>query len=481
MLRISFLMFFAMLFLASGVSAQGNGNGNGNRKAPIVTADAAFAIDDTWIVQTTQNVPTQGVRNLVHGHVNAKFRERYPGPAADGVTIDEDVIYNYESDALYGFTLTFAARSNKKGKIIPVNEKKIYHQLAVESLAEISGILNIEQDSRVEAWGHPFNAMAKPQKPVQPPPPTPGTNVPESPVVQTYSVGSTWGLDRIDSHSLTYDQKLAVPATGAGVTVYVVDTGIRTTHEQFQKATGGSRASWGWSAFGTTVEQTDGNGHGSHCAGTIGGKTTGVAREANVVAVQVLSASGSGSTSGCIAGVNWVANNAVKPAVGSMSLGGGLSSTFNTAVQNAVNVKGIPFAIAAGNDNADACRYSPASAPDAITVGATTNTDAIASYSNWGTCVDINAPGSSIYSAWKTSDTSYNTISGTSMATPHVAGVIALYLQLHPTATPAQVRKDLLCWATANKLTSIRTGTPNKLLYSKFGYQSPSTVTQCYV
>lgn len=469
-------MIFAMLFL-SGVTAQ-NGNGNGNGRAPIVTGDAAAAIDDTWIVQTTPNVPTEGVRGQIRSHVNSRFRERYPGPANDGVTIENDIIYNYESDAIYGFTVTFAARANKKGKIIPVSEKKLYHQLAVETLSEISGVVNIEQDQRVEAWGHPFNAMAKPVRPPPPPPPPPGTSLPESPVVQTYNVGSIWGLDRLDSRTKTFNQQLGVPATGAGVTVYVIDTGIRVTHEQFQKTVGGSRASWGWSAVGET---TDGNGHGTHCAGTIGGKSTGVAREANLVAVQVLSSSGSGSTSGCIAGVNWVANNAVKPAVASMSLGGSLSSTFNSAVQNAVNVKGIPFAIAAGNSDGDACKYSPASAPDAITVGATTNGDAIASYSNWGTCVDINAPGSSIYSSWIGSDSAYNTISGTSMATPHVAGVTALYMQLHPLALPAKVIKDLKCWATANALTNIKNGTPNKLLYSKVGYDSPSTVTQCYV
>jgi subtilisin family serine protease len=473
MQRIPILLIVALFFIGTVVAQ----NGSGNRHAPITTADPSAAIDDTWIVTTTQGVPTQGIRNQIHGHVNGRFREQYADAANDGVTIEDDILYNYESDALYGFTVAFSARTNKKGKILPLNEKRLYHQLAVQALSEIDGVLNIEQDQKVEAWGHPVDAMAKPSRP--PPPPPPGTDVPEPSITNTYSVGNIWGLDRIDSHNKVFDQTYTVPATGAGVTVYVIDTGIRLTHEQFQKATGGSRASWGYSAFGDTAVQTDGNGHGTHCSGTIGGKTTGVAREVNLVAVQVLSASGSGSTSGCIAGVNWVANNAIKPAVASMSLGGGLSSTFNNAVTNAVS-KGIPFAIAAGNDARDACSYSPASTPTAITVGSTTNGDAISSFSNYGTCVDINAPGSSIYSSWATSDTAYNTISGTSMATPHVAGVVALIKQLRPTSTPAEVVRDLTCFATYGKLTGIKTGTPNKLLYSKVGV-APTGVTQCYV
>lgn len=480
MLRFSFLFVFALFFL-SGVSAQ-NGNGNGH-KATIVTAPPSTAIDDTWMVTTTDGVPTQSVRDQIRNHVNGRLREKHPDAVADGVSIEESILHNWESAAIYGFTVSFAAQSNKKGKIIPAQEKKIYHQLAVESLSELDHVLNIEQDSRVEAWGHPENAMRKPTKPVPPPPPPPppptGTSYPEPPVTETYSVGSSWGLDRIDSRTKTYDQKLGVPSNGAGVTAYVIDTGVRTTHEQFQKVGGGSRASFGVTFTGAT-DHSDGNGHGTHCAGTIGGKTTGIAHGVNIVAVQVLTASGSGSTSGCISGVNWVALNAKKPAVASMSLGGGFSSTFNSAIQKAV-AAGIPFAIAAGNDAADACNYSPASAPDAITVGATTNGDAVSSFSNQGKCVDVFAPGSSIYSAWGTGDTLYNTISGTSMATPHVAGTIAVYLGVNPTATPAQVRQDLVCFASDGKLSLVTAGTLNKLLYTKIGFNTPTSVTKCYV
>jgi subtilisin family serine protease len=187
----------------------------------------------------------------------------------------------------------------------------------------------------------------------------------------------------------------------------------------------------------------------------------------------VLGCTGSGTNSGVIAGMDWVANNHVKPAVANMSLGGGASQATDDAVARMVNA-GVTVAVAAGNDNSNACNYSPARAASAITVGSTTNTDARSSFSNYGTCLDIFAPGSSITSAWYTSSTATNTISGTSMASPHVAGVAALYLASNPSATPAQVTTAIVNNATPNVVTSPGTGSPNRLLYSLFGSSTPT-------
>src|SRR5512133_1294148 len=271
---------------------------------------------------------------------------------------------------------------------------------------------------------------------------------------------ATWGLDRIDQRRLPLNNAYTYNFTGSGVTAYIIDTGIRISHTQF-----GGRAVYGYDFVDNDSTASDCNGHGTHVAGTIGGSTYGVAKAVRLVAVRVLNCSGSGTTSGVIAGINWVtSNHTTGKAVANMSLGGGASSSLDTAVNNSIN-DGIVYAIAAGNSNANACNYSPARVPNAITVGATTSSDARASYSNIGSCLDIFAPGSSITSAWNTSDTATNTISGTSMATPHVAGVAALYLQGH-SATPLQVRNAIVGAATQNVVTSAGTGSPNLLLYS---------------
>jgi subtilisin family serine protease len=273
---------------------------------------------------------------------------------------------------------------------------------------------------------------------------------------------ATWGLDRTDQRNLPLSNSYTYTATGSGVRAYIVDTGILTTHTQF-----GGRASFGYDAIGDGRNGVDCNGHGTHVAGTVGGSTYGIAKNVSLVAVRVLNCTGSGTNSGVIAGVNWVTNNAVKPAVANMSLGGGVSTALDNAVAASI-ASGVTYAVAAGNSNANACNSSPSRTPTAITVGATTSTDARASYSNYGTCLDIFGPGSSITSAWYTSTTATNTISGTSMATPHVAGVAALYLQGNPTASAATVRNAIVANGTTGKVTNPRTGSPNILLFSNY-------------
>ncbi|MEH0819758.1 MULTISPECIES: S8 family peptidase [unclassified Micromonospora] len=274
---------------------------------------------------------------------------------------------------------------------------------------------------------------------------------------QGTQTGATWGLDRIDQRNLPLNSTFTYPNTASNVRAYIIDTGIRTTHSDF-----GGRATWGTNTVDTN--NTDCNGHGTHVAGTVGGTKYGVAKSVRLVAVKVLNCSGSGTTAGVISGVNWVTSNAVKPAVANMSLGGGASTTLDNAVANSIN-SGITYALAAGNSSANACNSSPARVGAAITVGATTSTDARASYSNYGSCVDIFAPGSSITSAWRTSDTSTNTISGTSMASPHVAGAAALVLSANTSYTPAQVASYLTSNATTGKVTSPGSGSPNRLLF----------------
>jgi subtilisin family serine protease len=276
----------------------------------------------------------------------------------------------------------------------------------------------------------------------------------------TTQSNATWGIDRIDQRDLPRSGTYNYNWTGAGSRVYIIDTGIRTTHTQF-----GGRASVVFDALGGNGQ--DCNGHGTHVAGTVGGSTYGVAKGAMLRAVRVLDCNGSGSTSGVISGVDWVTANHISPAAANMSLGGGASTALDTAVQNSIN-SGVTYAIAAGNSNLDACTQSPARVGAAITVGSTTSTDARSSFSNFGTCVDIFAPGSSITSAWATSDTATNTISGTSMASPHVAGVAALYLQANPGASPATVRNAIVNAATTNHISNVGTGSPNRLLYSLF-------------
>ena len=302
---------------------------------------------------------------------------------------------------------------------------------AAEALRHNPNVAYVEQDGTVELYGGG----------TQPAPPAP------------------WGLDRIDQRALPLSLSYTWGTSGAGVSVYIIDTGIRTTHVDF-----GGRAVWDFNAVKGNDPDSDCIGHGTHVAGTVGGTTYGVAKGVSLHAVKVLDCTGSGRWSWVIAGIDWVTAHSAKPAVANMSLGGDYNQAANDAVAASV-ASGVVYAIAAGNSSTNACTFSPASEPTALTVGATTKLDALASYSNTGPCVDLFAPGTSILSDWHTSDTEAVYLSGTSMATPHVTGAAALYLENHPTASSTEVANYLLAAATRDRITSVGTGSPNLLLF----------------
>lgn len=277
---------------------------------------------------------------------------------------------------------------------------------------------------------------------------------------QTTQPNATWGLDRVDQRDLPLDGNYTYDTSASNVYTYIIDTGVRPSHNDF-----GNRVTSGYTSISDGRGSSDCNGHGTHVAGTVAGSTWGVAKSAIIVPVRVLDCQGSGTNSGVIAGMDWVAANHTKPAVANMSLGGGASTASDNAVTNMRNA-GVTVVVAAGNENQNACNVSPARSADAITVGSTTSNDSRSNFSNWGDCVDIFAPGSSITSAWHTSNSATNTISGTSMASPHVAGVAALYLADNPSASPAQVENAIYNTGTTGKISSLN-GSPNLLVYSR--------------
>ncbi len=284
-------------------------------------------------------------------------------------------------------------------------------------------------------------------------------------LVATQTNPPSWGLDRIDQRALPLDNSYTYNFDGTGVDVWIIDTGIRQTHVDF-----GGRASRDFDSVGDGQNGNDCNGHGTHVAGTAAGSSFGVAKNARIHAVRVLNCSGSGTWAGVIAGIDYVTQQApTHPlSVANMSLGGGANQSVDDALNNS-SAAGVVHVVAAGNSATDACTASPARAAQAYTVASSTISDARSSFSNFGTCVEIFGPGSSITSAWNTSDTATNTISGTSMASPHVAGVAALVRDEFPGFTVSQVKQEITARATCNKISSPGTGTPNKLVYSLSG------------
>lgn len=288
-----------------------------------------------------------------------------------------------------------------------------------------------------------------------------------------------YNLDRSDQRALPLSGDYSYPGNaGSGVHVYVIDTGLRSTHTDFAGRVGAGR-NFAPNSNGSLLcvllglgcpvpdpsNTSDCNGHGTHVSGTAAGTQYGISKQSLVHPVRVFSCSGSTATSTIIAGVDWVTANRQLPAVANLSLGGGASTTLDSAVSSLI-ASGVAVVVAAGNDNADACSSSPARVPAAITVGATTRTDARASYSNYGSCLDVFAPGDQIVSASYQNDTGSATLSGTSMASPLVAGVVARYLATTPGATPAQAASALIAAATPNVVTSPGTGSPNRLAYT---------------
>ena len=416
---------------------------SGSAPAPPTVANDMFS-DATIISGATGEVrdSTSGAKREsgepVHGDASGRASIWYQWTAPSSGTLRvssegsafDTLLAGYSGASINALTQLDANDDNGAGGLwsritIPVAQGTTY-RIAVDGWGGYSG-------ATVLSWA--MEAPAADPAPSPTPAPSPG------PVSRT---AASWGLDRIDQAALPLNGTISTSQNGSGVTVYVIDTGVRPDHADF-----GGRVTSGFTSITDGNGSNDCNGHGTHVAGTVAGTAYGVAPAATIVPVRVLSCSGSGSTSGVIAGIDWAVRHhqAGTPAVANMSLGGGYSAALNAAVAAGV-ADGITFAVAAGNSDADACNASPASERSALTVGSTTSSDARSSFSNWGSCLDVFAPGSGIRSAYHTSPTATATLSGTSMAAPHVAGAAALLLAATPSATPDALRAAMVQGAT---------------------------------
>jgi hypothetical protein len=418
---------------------------SGSAPAPPTVANDMFS-DATVISGATGEIrgSTSGAKREsgepVHGDASGRASIWYQWTAPSSGTLRvstegsafDTLLAGYSGASINALTQLDANDDNGAGGLwsritIPVAQGTTY-RIAVDGWGGYSG-------ATVLSWAMEAPAADPAPSPSPTPAPSPG------PVSRT---AASWGLDRIDQAALPLNGTISTSQNGSGVTAYVIDTGVRPDHADF-----GGRVTSGFTSITDGNGADDCNGHGTHVAGTVAGTAYGVAPAATIVPVRVLSCSGSGSTSGVIAGIDWAVRHhqAGTPAVANMSLGGGYSAALNAAVAAGV-ADGITFAVAAGNSDADACNASPASEPSALTVGSTTSSDARSSFSNWGSCLDVFAPGSGIRSAYHTSPTATATLSGTSMAAPHVAGAAALLLAATPSATPSGVSTAMVQGAT---------------------------------
>ncbi|KAE8352159.1 serine proteinase [Aspergillus coremiiformis] len=444
------LSLLPLLTAASPVTVDSIHNG----VAPLLSSSNAKEVPDSYIVVFKKHVTSE----------TAAAHHSWVQDIHDSMTGRTDLkkrsLFGFGEELYLGLKNTFDIAGSLAGY------SGHFHEDVIEQVRRHPDVEYIERDSEVHTMG------------------------------ETLEKNAPWGLARIshrDSLSFgSFNKYLYASEGGEGVDAYTIDTGINVDHADFE-----DRAHWG-KTIPTNDEDADGNGHGTHCSGTIAGKKYGVAKKANLYAVKVLRSSGSGTMSDVVMGVEWAVQSHIKKAkdakkgkakgfkgsVANMSLGGGKSRTLEQAVNAGVEA-GVHFAVAAGNDNADACNYSPAAAENAITVGASTLQDERAYFSNYGKCTDIFAPGLNILSTWIGSKHAVNTISGTSMASPHIAGLLAYFVSLQPAQdsafavgelSPAKLKKDIISIATQDALTDIPSDTPNLLAWNGGGTSNYSEI-----
>ena len=462
-LLLAALLWTAPLLNAVTVQAQGTVTGDLPHKTylPFVSGDGT----------TTTATTTTGSADLVPGQYVVVFHETTVQAASVAATATDlasnlggELLHTYDA-ALSGFALKLPlanvdnalALLQSDSRVSYVVQDQVVHLDPLEQPQVISDTTTLVADESDMAVATALAAT----------PMTADESVAAAGIEQldTTQNNPPWGLDRIDQRNLPLNLTYNYANSGLNSRVFIIDTGIRITHHEFK-----GRALYGYDAVDGSLPADDCDGHGTHVAGTVGGSTYGVAKGVQLVAVRVLDCEGFGTWSDIIDGINWVTNqkraNPNVPMVANMSLGGGQFTPVDTAVQNSI-AAGVTYVVAAGNGyDWNACELSPANVPQAITVGATAATDNKADFSNIGNCLDLFAPGVGVRSAYGSSDTATALLNGTSMASPHVAGVAALYLHANPTASPAQVAAWVSTNATANVVANPGNGSPNRLLYT---------------